>query len=116
MWKIVFRQRFVTWLEEQSADLRRDVYASLSLLREEGPLLSRPYADTLKGSRLPNLKELRTQHQGHPIRTFFAFDPIRRAIVLCAGDKTGDKRFYEKLIPIAEDEFLQHIAEMKHEN
>ncbi|HCS4653999.1 TPA: type II toxin-antitoxin system RelE/ParE family toxin, partial [Escherichia coli] len=46
---------------------------------------------------------------GRPIRAFYAFDPIRRAIVLCAGDKSNDKRFYEKLVRIAEDEFAAHL-------
>ncbi|MBB7571486.1 type II toxin-antitoxin system RelE/ParE family toxin, partial [Escherichia coli] len=49
------------------------------------------------------------QFSGRPIRAFYAFDPIRRAIVLCAGDKSNDKRFYEKLVRIAEDEFTAHL-------
>ncbi len=69
----------------------------------------RPYADTVKGSRYKNMKELRVQFSGRPIRAFYAFDPIRRAIVLCAGDKSNDKRFYEKLVRIAEDEFTAHL-------
>ena len=42
------------------------------------------------------MKELRIQYAGRPIRAFFAFDPVRQAIVLCAGDKSNDKAFYEK--------------------
>ena len=57
------------------------------------------------------MKELRVQHLGRPYRAFFAFDPKRQAIVLCAGDKTGDKRFYEKMIPLADKEFSQHLEE-----
>lgn len=63
----------------------------------------------MKGSRYKNMKELRVQFSGRPIRAFYAFDPIRRAIVLCAGDKSNDKRFYEKLVRIAEDEFTAHL-------
>lgn len=115
MWTILFRQRFLLWFRQQPEDLREAIYASLNLLKDYGPRLARPYADTLEGTHLPNLKELRTQYKGKPIRTFFAFDPIRRAIVLCAGDKSGDKRFYEKLIPVAEKEFKNHIQEMENE-
>lgn len=115
MWNVILRQRFLAWLQQQSEGLREDVFASIKLLKAHGPGLGRPYADTLKGSKLANLKELRTQHKGHPIRTFFVFDPVRRAIVLCAGDKSGDKRFYEKLIPIAEAEYLSHLEKMENE-
>ena len=51
----------------------------------------------IKGSRYKNMKELRVQYFGHLIRAFYAFDLIRRAIVLCADDKSNDKRFYDKL-------------------
>lgn len=60
---------------------------------------------------MPNLKELRVRHDGAPIRAFFAFDPVRRAIVLCAGDKTGNERFYGRMIPIAEAEFGRFLSE-----
>lgn len=40
----------------------------------------------------------------------FAFDPIRQAVLLCGGDKTSNKRFYEVMIPIAEQEFLLHLS------
>lgn len=90
---------------------RANVLASLLVLRERGPLLSRPYADTVNGSRYRNMKELRVQSQGNPIRAFFAFDPKRHGIVLCAGDKSKDeKRFYETMIAIADAEFEQHLA------
>ncbi|EJF5844915.1 type II toxin-antitoxin system RelE/ParE family toxin, partial [Salmonella enterica] len=42
-------------------------------------------------------KELCVQYEGHPIRAFCAFDPVSRTIVLCAGDKSNDKRFYGQL-------------------
>ena len=58
------------------------------------------------------MKELRTQSSGKPLRTFFAFDPRRTAILLIGGDKTGDKRFYDRMIPRADalyDEYLKEI-------
>ena len=55
------------------------------------------------------LKELRVQHKGRPFRVFFAFDPLRQAVMLCGGDKTGDKHFYATMIPIAEQEFLDYL-------
>ncbi len=99
MWTVLFSQRFDDWLSEQDEALQEKVLADLGKLKVYGPELPRPYADTIKGSRYKNMKELR--------------DPIRRAIVLCAGDKSNDKRFYDKLVRIAEDEFDAHLKTLE---
>ncbi|MFZ4449165.1 type II toxin-antitoxin system RelE/ParE family toxin, partial [Klebsiella pneumoniae] len=59
-----------------------------------------------------NMKELRVQHHGLRIRAFFSFDPLRKAIVLCAGYKDGmnEKRFYKDIITLADREFSQHLT------
>lgn len=41
----------------------------------------------------------------------YAFDPSRQAVLLVGGDKTGDARFYETLVPVAERLFEQFLAE-----
>ena len=89
--------------------------AAIGVLEELGPQLGRPYVDTLKGSDIPNMKELRTQHAGDPIRAFFAFDPIRRDIVLSAGDKTSlnEKRFYRDMLRLAENECRKHLINLE---
>jgi hypothetical protein len=43
----------------------------------------------------------------------FAFDPKRRAIVLVGGNKRGDKRWYKKNIPIAEERYQRHLKRME---
>jgi len=48
------------------------------------------------------MRELRSQCKGQPLRTFYAFDPRRTAILLIGGDKTGDDRFYEVMVPLAD--------------
>ncbi|WP_343554392.1 type II toxin-antitoxin system RelE/ParE family toxin [Pantoea sp.] len=115
MWEILTTDVFDEWFMAQSEALREDVLATMAILSEMGPQLGRPYVDTLKGCHFPNLKELRVQHDGNPIRAFFAFDPVRRAIVLCAGDKTGfnQKQFYRAMIRLAEEEYLKHLAQME---
>jgi hypothetical protein len=74
-----------------------------------------PHADTVKGSRHAQMKELRTQCHGRPLRTFFAFDPRRAAILLLGGDKTGDTRFYERMIPLADRLYDEYLAELRRE-
>ena len=69
----------------------------------------------LKGSKHSNMKELRTQHQGRPIRTLFAFDPRRCAILLIGGDKAGDERFYERMIPLADRLYDEHLDMLRKE-
>ncbi|CAI0824369.1 TPA: type II toxin-antitoxin system RelE/ParE family toxin [Serratia fonticola] len=110
MWEIKTTDTFDEWFSRLEDTDRASVLASLIVLREKGPQLPRPYADTVKGSRYSNMKELRVQNRGIPIRAFFAFDPRRRGILLCAGSKAGnEKRFYEVMIPIADREFTQFL-------
>lgn len=85
--------------------------AALEMLSDYRPQLVRPFADTVNDSDFANMKELRVQHQGDPVRAFFAFDPSSRGIVLCAGDKTGfkEKKFYTDMIKLADAEYRKHL-------
>lgn len=47
------------------------------------------------------------------IRLLYAFDPTRTAIVILGGDKTGDDRWYEVNVPIADRRYDQHLASLK---
>jgi len=49
------------------------------------------------------------------LRTFFAFDPRRSAILLIGGDKTGDGRFYERMVSIADKLYVTYLKELKDE-
>ncbi len=114
MWDVVTVDRFDQWFLELSEAEQESILTGIFKLREFGPLLGRPDADSLKGSeQVKNLKELRVRHRGKPYRVFFAFDPIRQAVLLCGGDKTSDKRFYQTMIPIAEAEFLNYLKTME---
>jgi hypothetical protein len=85
--------------------------AVAKLLADFGPQLGRPYADTLKGSKHANMKELRFEASNGEWRAAFAFDPQRQAILLVAGDKSGgsEKRFYRRLIAKADKRFSAHL-------
>ena len=61
------------------------------------------------------MRELRIQSGGKPLRVFYAFDPRRSAILLIGGDKTGDDRFYERMIPVADDLYDLYVQELKEE-
>ncbi|WP_318372625.1 type II toxin-antitoxin system RelE/ParE family toxin [Enterobacter sp.] len=113
MWVIETTDRFDAWYSMQNDTDRECILASLLVLRAKGPQLGRPYADTINGSRYANMKELRIQSRGEPIRAFFAFDMMRTGIVLCAGSKVGnDKRFYDVMLPLAEQEYAEHLKKI----
>ena len=58
---------------------------------------------------------MRTQSGGRPLRTLYAFNPLRSAILLIGGEKTGDDRWYEKFVPIADRLFEEHPLDLKKE-
>ncbi len=115
VWEVEFTDEFEAWWKTLS-DLEQDALdASVKLLERLGPQLPRPHADTVNGSRHHHMKELRTQCQGRPLRTFFAFDPRRSAILLIGGDKTGDDRFYDRMLPVADDLYDAHLRQLAEE-
>jgi hypothetical protein len=119
-WKIAVVEPARSWLHQ----LRRTDRASLLLiskaieaLSEERPTLGRPLVDTIKGSRLANLKELRPGSTGATeIRLLFIFDPERQAIILVGGDKAGNWHgWYRTAIPRAEAVYADHLERVQKE-
>lgn len=96
-------------------DVRTEILALSRLLKQFGPQLGRPRADTLNDSRHANMKELRFEAADGVWRVAFGFDPKRKAILLVAGDKSGgsEKRFYKRLIAQADERFDAHLARLK---
>lgn len=82
-----------------------------------GPTLGRPLVDTITGSRIKNLKELRPGSSGaSEVRILFMFDPWRSAILLIAGDKAGKwNRWYREAIPRAEHLYEIYLKERAEE-
>jgi len=115
MWSVEFTDDFGEWWQALSAADHVALDASVRLPEELGPGLARPHVDLVKGSRHANMKELRTQSHGRALRTFFAFDPRRNAILLIGGTKGGDKRFYARMVPRADDLYDQHLDELREE-
>lgn len=89
--------------------------AAIELLEDHGPQLGRPLVDTVSTSRHKNMKELRPGSSGRSeLRILFAFDAVRSAIMLIAGDKTGNWTcWYKTSIPSADDLFNDHLRRMR---
>lgn len=117
MWTIDF-SLISSWLDAQDDETVALVFAALEVLRDRGPALGRPLVDTVKGSSLKNLKELRPASSGNTeVRILFAFDPARKAVMLVAGDKSSAKSnkakwsgWYRKAIPEAEATWANYLA------
>lgn len=114
-WEIEFDEAFEAEFEAFSVDVQDALLVAAKLLAEYGPRLKRPHADTLKGSKHANMKELRFEAADGEWRAAFAFDPERKAILLVAGDKSGgsERRFYKQLIAKADVRFSAHLQKLK---
>jgi hypothetical protein len=95
---------------------QEDVNAKVILLQRYGPALRRPHSDVIASSRHSHMKELIIQHAGRPYRVLYAFEPRRSAILLLGGDKTGDDRWYDRFVPIADRLYDEHLAAIEKES
>ena len=113
-WDVDFHSQFVPEFEALDEEVQDELFALVDALKVFGPQMGRPRVDTLAGSRHANMKELRFDAAGGVWRFAFAFDPRRKAIILCGGDKSGgsQKRFYRQLIDKADARFDAHLAEL----
>ncbi len=111
-WPVEYTDEFGVWWDTLIETDQVSLDAHVQLLERRGPNLTFPYSSGIGGSRHPHLRELRIQRGGKPLRVFYAFDPRRTAILLIGGDKTGDKRFYERMIPRADALYDTHLAEL----
>ena len=104
MWHIDATEEYLEWFREQEPEIQDAVLSKVILLEAFGPQLGRPHADTLKGSKLKNLKELRARTSVHVLRVLYYFDENRQALLLLGGDKKGknEKDFYRSMIQTAE--------------
>ena len=107
-WEIEFTPEAERWFNGLSAKDADRIGAAIDALREDGPHLGRERADSIRGSRHHNMKELRSA--GGHLRALFAFDPRRRAVILLGGDKTNDwKGWYVRNIPLADKLYDKHL-------
>lgn len=112
-WGVLFTAEFEQWWDGLNEDEQEDVNASVSLLQRFGPMLKFPHSSGVAGSSYSHMRELRAQHAGRPYRVLYAFDPQRSAILLIGGEKTGDDRWYETYVPIADRLYKKHLEELK---
>ena len=114
-WAVVFHEVFDAEFLALPCDVQTALAAKARLLESMGPMLGRPHVDTLKNSKYSNMKELRFDAADGAWRVAFAFDVVRQAVVLVAGDKSGgsEAQFYRGLIATADKRFGDHLMRQK---
>jgi hypothetical protein len=113
IWEVEYTDEFGDWWSSLPKEEQVSLDASVRLLEERGPALGFPHSSKVNGSKHEHMRELRTQHHGRPLRTLYAFDPRRSAILLIGGDKTGDGRWYDKYVHLADRLYDEHIEQLR---
>lgn len=108
---------FLDELYKSDRESHRLVNDAIQVLEDNGPMEGRPLVDSIVGSTISNLKELRPPSKGRTeVRVLFCFDPWRSAILLVAGDKAGQwNRWYQNAIPSAERLYAVYVDERTRE-
>lgn len=114
-WDVEYTDEFGVWWASLTEPEHESIAASVGLLECLGPNLRFPHTSGIGSSKHAHMRELRVQHAGRPYRVLFAFDPRRSAILLLGGDKTGNDRWYEENVPVADHLYDVHLELLKKE-
>lgn len=107
-WEVYVVDEVRAWLDALDPATYTRVVSAIDTLADTGPGLGRPLVDTIHGSTVANLKELRPG----TVRILFAFDPWRSTILLVAGDKAGRwKQWYVESIPLAQERYDRYLKD-----
>ena len=112
-WDVEYTDEFEIWWQTLDEGEQIAVAMTVGLLERMGPSLPFPYSSAVFGSKHGHMRELRSRCEGRPLRTLYAFDPRRTAILLVGGDKTGETRWYEIFVPIADRLYDEHLREIE---
>jgi hypothetical protein len=114
-YEVEVSDEFRDWYEPLSEAEQLSVERVVLMLEEVGPALGFPYSSGIQRSKFSHMRELRIQHEGRPYRVLYAFDPVRSAFLILGGDKTGDDRWYEKMVPKADAIYTEHLTALREE-
>jgi hypothetical protein len=114
MGEIITTDEFSDWFCGLGDDQAKAIVHVVEILRLKGTTLGHPYSSAIKGSRYP-FRELRSQRYASALRVIYAYSPEQNAVLLIAGDKAGNPRFYQEIIPKAERIWKQYLKERTEE-
>ena len=114
-WEVEYTNEFEEWFVALTEGERESLHQGVHLLQEQGTNLGHPRSSRIESSRHSKMRELRVQHGGRPLRVFYAFDPRRCAILLIGADKTGNDRFYARMVPLTDRLYDEHLTTLAKE-
>ncbi|MEJ8857940.1 type II toxin-antitoxin system RelE/ParE family toxin [Variovorax robiniae] len=114
-WEVEYTDELGEWWAELTESEQESIDSSVRLLEAKGPNLGFPHSSGIGGSRHSHMRELRVQHDGRPYRILYAFDPRRSVILLIGGDKTGNDRWYDMYVPMADKLYDTHLETLRKE-
>lgn len=107
---VIVTDEFKTWFDDLTELEQEAVGRAVGLLEERGVTLEFPISSGIKGSVYSGMRELRIQQGGNPFRVLYAFDPVRQAVLLVGGVKTGKgNRWYVEAIRLADRLFGEYL-------
>jgi hypothetical protein len=112
---IIVTAEFRQWYEDLSLEEQLSVERYVEMLVQAGATLTYPYSSGIKNSKFSSMRELRIQHAGKPYRVLYAFDPVRQAVLLVGGEKTGRDRWYESAIPLADRLLEEYLRQFRND-
>ncbi|MGH7283654.1 MAG: type II toxin-antitoxin system RelE/ParE family toxin [Polyangiaceae bacterium] len=110
--EVVGTDEFSDWFGNLDHAGQDAVARSVDVLAAKGLALGYPQSSAIAGVSFA-LRELRIQSSGRPLRVFYAFDPRRQAVLLFGGDKTGEKKFYERMIRECHRLWREYLKEIQ---
>jgi hypothetical protein len=114
-WEVEYTDEFGDWYCALTEGEQESIRSDVKILELFGPALRFPKSSGINGSRHNHMRELRVVHDGRPYRVLYAFDPRRVALLLIGGDKTGNDRWYEEFVPIADRLYDEHLETLRKE-
>jgi len=114
-WKVGYTDEFEQWWNALSEEEQISLDSAVRLIEARGPNLGFRHTSGIEYSKHIHMRELRTQQPGRPYRTVYVFDPGRMAILLIGGDKTGDDRWYEVNVLVADQLYDEHLEQLRKE-
>jgi hypothetical protein len=116
-WEVEYTDEFGAWWNGLTEEEQVELDAKVHQLEQHGPVLPRPHSDVIVASKHSTMKELRGRvvfpHHRAELRVLYAFDSRRNAILLIGGDKTGNPKWYEEYVPIADQLFDDHLKQIE---
>jgi hypothetical protein len=115
--KVIYSPEFNQWYELLTKREKRQVRARVRHLQSEGPVVGRPTVGLIKGSIFHQMKELLVPKD---IRILLMFDTQGSLVLLVGGNKSERdpsspnwNRWYQKMIPIAENIYSKHLEQLE---